>query len=573
MKFLVFLWFAGQLHLLAQAVPVAGNPTRAQPPERLATLAGKVLNAQGGTPAAEATLTLRSEASGRASKYVSVSGPDGAFFIHRVEPGTYSLIAEKRGFLPEHYGARRPGGRGIRLTLPEDGELKDVILKLTPQAIISGKVTDEEGEPVDKMSVVLMRWGYSQSKRVLVPTGGGFVNDLGEYRIANISPGTYYIAARRHATTTGFRVMLADAPLATGPETPDESYQTTYYPSSISPEGAATLQVAPGAEIRGVDIRLRKARVFRVRGRVEDNATGQLVAEARVALVPEQPRSILSMSSLGGRPIPGGEFEISGVLPGSYDLVAQVDRGGQTLSARQFVTVTDRNVAGIVVRIPVPFDVHGRVRLYERDPQMAVPLVQQTFPLERLRLGLFPAERLGIGTPEARVQVDGSFTLRGIVPDSFRFSLSGSPPGWYVKSILVGGRDCPDGVADLPGGDVEVVLAMGAAELTGTVRNVDDKPAAGAVVALAPAEERRQGRWSLYRATQADQNGQFELRDLVPGSYKVFAWEDLDLEVAHDLELRRHFESKAIAISLDENGRETAELKAIPTEEVAKVLW
>ena len=83
MKILVFLWFAGQLHLLAQAVPAAGNPAAAQSRERLATVAGKVINAQGGTPITKAALTLRSEGSARASKYVSVSGPDGAFLIDR----------------------------------------------------------------------------------------------------------------------------------------------------------------------------------------------------------------------------------------------------------------------------------------------------------------------------------------------------------------------------------------------------------------------------------------------------------------------------------------------------------
>jgi hypothetical protein len=533
---------------------------------------GKVLDAQGGTPVTKAALTLRSEGSARSLKYVSLSGPDGVFLIDGVEPGTYSLYAEKRGFLPQHYGARRPGGHGMSLTVSEGGELKEVVLKLTPQAIISGKVTNEEGEPADKMSVVLTRWGYSQGKRVLVVEGGGLLNELGEYRIANISPGNYYLAARGNVTSTEFRVMLADAPSAIFPETPEESYQITYYPSSLSPEGAATVQVAPGAEIRAVDIRLRKARVFRVRGQVVDGATGQLVAETRVGLVPEQPRSILSMSSLSGRPIPGGEFEITDVLPGAYDLVAQVNRRGQTLYARQFVTVTDRNVADIIVRIPVPFDVQGRVRLHERDPQAAESLAQQTVPLEHLRLALVTVERLGVGIPEARVQADGSFILRGVVPDRFFFSLSGVPPGWYVKSIIVGGKERTDGFADLPDGNVEIVVAMGAAELSGTVRTVDNKPAPGAVIALVRDEERRQGRGGLRRAMRSDQNGQFALRDLVPGRYKVFAWEDLDQEAALDPELRQHFESKATAVTLAENGRETVELKAIPTEEVAKVI-
>lgn len=120
---------------------------------------------------------------------------------------------------------------------------------------------------------------------------------------------------------------------------------------------------------------------------------------------------------------------------------------------------------------------------------------------------------------------------------------------------------------------MEIVLAMGSAELTGTVRDADEIPAAGAVVALVPDEGSRQGRWGRYRGTQADQNGQFELRDLAPGEYNVLAWEDVDPEVALDPELHRHFGSKAIDVKLAENGRETVELEAIPAEEVDKVLW
>lgn len=568
MNLFVFLWLAAQVHLSAQVVAVAGGPSQDQSQERLVTVVGKVLHASGGAPVPKVTLTLRSEGSTQASKYVAVSGLDGAFLIDRVEPGTYSLYAEKRGFLTQQYGSRRPGGRGIPLTLPEGTELKDVVLKVTPQGIVSGKVTDEAGEPLDKMSVVLMRWGYSQGKRVLVIAGGCFVNDLGEYRIANISPGNYYLAARRNLTSTGFSVMRADIPSATLPETAEEGYQTTYYPSSLNPAEAATVQVAAGADIGGKDIRLRKARVFRVRGQVEDGATGRPVAEARVALVPDQPRSILGMSSFGGKPIPGGEFEINGVLPGSYDLVAEVRQGGHTLYARQWVTVTDHNVTGIIVRIPVPVDVRGRVRLYEREPQPSVSSFQQNFPLERLRIVLLTVERLGVGIPEARVHADGSFLLSGIVPDRFRISLSGVPASWYVKSIHVAGTECPGSVADLPGGDVEIVLSMGTAKLTGTVRDEDGKTVPGAVVALVS-----EGTSGLQRTAKSDQNGAFVVRDLAPGAYRVLAWEDLDSEWAFDPELRRHFDSKAMDVRLVENGHDILELKAIPTEEVAKVFW
>ena len=265
MKLLTILLLLGATHLTAQVTPATGTPGGDNQRKRPAKVEGKMVNSTSGMPVGRVTLTLRSDDSAQALKFIATSDTEGSFVFDHVEPGRYTLYGEKPGFLQEYYRAGRATGRGTPLTLSEGQLMKELLFKLTPQGVISGKATDETGEPMDKVSIMVMRWGYSRGRRRLLPVGGALSNDLGDYRIANLKPGTYYLSAHRMASTVNRRILHADVPTATLPETPEESYQTTYYPSSIDPAGAGALQVAPGSELRGVDIRFRKTRVFHVR--------------------------------------------------------------------------------------------------------------------------------------------------------------------------------------------------------------------------------------------------------------------------------------------------------------------
>jgi len=159
------------------------------------------------------------------------------------------------------------------------------------------------------------------------------------------------------------------------------------------------------------------------------------------------------------------------------------------------------------------------------------------------------------------------------VPDKFRVHVWGTPPRWYLKSILVGKQETPDGIVDLTGGGaIEVMLALGAGEVTGSVVDAEDKPVPGVAVTLVPQDAGKQGRADLFRITTSDQEGRFRFQDVVPGRYKILAWQQVEPAAVQDLEFRRPFESKATSLRLDEGGRETVQLKAISVEDVAGAL-
>jgi hypothetical protein len=245
--------------------------------------------------------------------------------------------------------------------------------------------------------------------------------------------------------------------------------------------------------------------------------------------------------------------------------------------------VADRNVTDVIVGVPGAVDVAGRIRLSEQgveaphqkeeQPGRSEAPRQQVFRMESLRINMFPAEGLGVGSmPTTTANVDGSFILRHIVPDKVRVTVAGTAAGWYLKSILASGRESRDGTVLLTGsGLIEIVLARGAAGVSGSVVDADGKPVSSADVTLIP-KDAEQARMDLFRSERSDQNGRFRFSDVVPGSYEIFAWQGVEPGAAEDPELRREFDSDATPLKLDENGHETVVLKAITGEAVARVL-
>src|SRR5204863_2706010 len=142
-----------------------------QPPlspggENLPAIEGRAVNLVAGDPVRRATLTLRPIAQ-QGSPRIVISDAAGRFSFERVQPGTYSLSAERTGFLRQDYGGRPSSVIGTPLSVSDSQPLTGLVFKLTPQGIISGKVLDEEGEAAPNTNVILLRQtGFGSSRRL-----------------------------------------------------------------------------------------------------------------------------------------------------------------------------------------------------------------------------------------------------------------------------------------------------------------------------------------------------------------------------------------------------------------------
>ncbi|MGH9593740.1 MAG: carboxypeptidase regulatory-like domain-containing protein [Bryobacteraceae bacterium] len=215
----------------------------AQQPAQQTRVSGSVI-ALNGEPVRRATMRLQ----GQPPINLTVATDDeGRFVFENVTPGRYTLSAEKAGFITQRYGARSNTTAGTPLLLTAGQELKDLSVQLSPQGIISGHVSDADGDPAPNSLVQLQHYTYTRGRRQLSSIGGSQTNDQGDFRIANLAPGRYYLYARNN------RVLTTRSSRASGQEVNVQ----TYYPNALEPAEATPLDVVAGGDIRGVTIQLR----------------------------------------------------------------------------------------------------------------------------------------------------------------------------------------------------------------------------------------------------------------------------------------------------------------------------
>ncbi len=551
-----------------QTVVAAGQQAVPVDPKKLCKIEGRTVNARTGELVPRVTLNLVAAgpgASGRSAR----SGADGSFLIEGVPPGSYRLMAERVGFLREGYGARTPGGAGAPLNLTESQHLKDLEFRLTPQGVILGQVFDDQGDPLPRASVTAYPVGGGGAAVAGAPGGGrgmaagmaagtagssSQANDIGEYRIAGLSPGRYYVIATSQGGMPGRGMGGRGA--APGQANEDGlSPMPTYYPSSLDVAAAVPVEIAAGQDAAGINITIREGQMFRI--------TGRLMAAAPL----ESNSVVLSLMPRAGAPggrggasagvKPDGAFEIARVRPGSYFLLAQrMGRGGAGIAAKTLVDVAASDITGLVVPLAEPVAIAGNVKL-EGDQAATTQL--------RPVLSLISADGLPVGTPAGRATDAGAFKLDAVFPDRYYLNVSGVPEGAYIKSIRLGGQEVIEKGIDLSNSHgtaaLDVLLSPKAASLDGTV-TIDGKPGTGTYVAVLPDPVRPEQPFRNKFAT-ADQDGRFTITGLAPGSYSVYAFPEPMPQLSRDPGLVKPYERHATKVRLNESSTERVELKAI----------
>jgi hypothetical protein len=446
---------------------------------------------------------------------------------------------------------------GTTLSLIRQQHMTDLALKLTQQAVIMGRILDDEREPVANARVMLQGYRYMNGRKQLTSTGGGnSTNDLGEYRVFGVAPGKYYLSV----TPTPMAQMFAvDRSASAGP---DEDYVPTYYPGTVDPAAASQLDVPAGGQLRGIDLVLSKGRMVHVKGHVTHGLSGR--QNVSIFLSPRNPGAMMGPMR-NNQMDAAGNFDIRNVTPGQYYLTAVLNEGGTSRQGRVPVDVGATNLEGLHIVIGTGIAVKGHVRA-EGD--------STAVDLSNVRLNLQPREPGGMmfgPMGQGKVNADGLFEINNTAPDRYNIFISGLPAGSYVKSIrsdqvdvLASGLDITSGA---PPADVEVVISPKAAALTGVAQNPNTgNPMPGAMVVLIPKDTQRREQPNYYKVMVSDQNGAFSMPGLTPGDYKAYAWEDIEMGAYMDPEFMKPFEDKGEPVSLQEGEQKALTLKVIPAD-------
>jgi len=350
----------------------------------------------------------------------------------------------------------------------------------------------------------------------------------GQYRLGGLPPGKYRVRAVPPSVTLPPEIR------SDGSE--EVRYASTYYPASLTIESAARLEVAPGAERAGTDIRLLRASIVAVRGAVSGIPAG--VPGIGIALRKVEPPR--APSNFGGGGLPGfghrvnpdGSFAIWGLDHGSYILTVQSNGAGWQ-SPPVEVTVAGEDVGGIALRMVRMPDISGQILLDDERAQF--PRVPPNTPLgDSPQIGL-----LGLrngGGPFSVIAADGSFHLAQVPPGQYLVHLSW---GSYVKSMRLGATNIEGAILDLRNGSEDAALTVTAssatAQVRGVVRNAAGLAAYARVELLSGVPH-----FEIVQSARAD--GTYAFTALPPGKYTLLV---LDAGVIHELAIRDQLEDYA----------------------------
>jgi hypothetical protein len=124
-----------------------------------------------------------------------------------------------------------------------------------------------------------------------------------------------------------------------------------------------------------------------------------------------------------------------------------------------------------------------------------------------------------VSDPNAIIERAGVFSFLSQPAGTYRLSILGVPPPFYVKAVNIGsGPDVLDVGFSVPTAQsMEIVIAGDGAEVRGLVRE-----GGGSTILLVP-EGRPMLRADLYKTARADDQGSFVIRGIAPGAYRLFA--------------------------------------------------
>jgi hypothetical protein len=109
---------------------------------------------------------------------------------------------------------------------------------------------------------------------------------------------------------------------------------------------------------------------------------------------------------------------------------------------------------------------------------------------------------------------------------------------------------------------LEIVLNTNTGSLDANVVDRNKQPSVAATVVLVPSSDRRL-RFDLYRTAATDSSGRASLTNIAPGSYKLFAWQDIEENAWQNAEAMRPFEDRGVLITIGENGKSSQTITVI----------
>jgi hypothetical protein len=464
-----------------------------------ANFSGVVINAITKEPLTGVHVTLASvpKFPDPSQPYGATSGSDGRFSIPNLPPGAYQLLPRHNGFL--YLQDENKDFLGIRILLKPGDVITGRIVAMTPEAILTGRVTDEFGDPVEGAFVDAIPVTGDPSTSVVLSRMNGFTDERGQFRITG-APGRFRISARTtlRLGATEIRTDGSEIPV----------YAETWYPSKDSRERSTIVEAIGGRETAAIDIRLLRKRSLTLSGVV----TGTPEGAGRLEV-------FVHTRSLGlpfTTPDAEGRFNVSGLAADQYTVWAHYELGTLQLnSAPVVVQLEGSNETGLTLRLAPGEELSGTLE-FEGNAMNSVP--------ERNQKAMVHIEPVTPSfwteTQGGNVDREGKFGFKSIFPAKYRVRAESLPENAFIKTVSVDGTALPDTVVDFSGGvngaRVKITIGLNGASVEGTASSEDGKPACCAMVAVADTIEHVNDHMASVQGGKT-----YHFTGLRPGKYRV----------------------------------------------------
>jgi hypothetical protein len=463
-----------------------------------------------------------------------LTGLDGKFDFEGMQPGNVVVRPRKPGYFGAYDLSPE---RQLLENIDLEASTPPIVLKLIPEGVIYGRVTSDNGEPVEDLAINVIYIHIVNGHKQREQRGTLRTDEEGGFRLAELQPGTYYVSAGPSES------MTFPPPGNQGKVT--QGYPLTFYPGVSDMESAAPITIKPGTHAE-LNFSPPTQPLYQVAGTVS-------------GFLPNQGVNVGFASASGGQnflPVQfnqqTGTFEVQAIPGGTYLVTATCQGPTQNILAATATINVNSNIPNLhlalapVISIPVLFTLNLANPSQERPP---APAGVELTPTDPARMN----EVYGSNS-----EPSGSW-IHGIGPGSYSAEITSQGP-WYVASATYGSTDLfRDPLMIAPGGApgrIEIEVREDGATLNGTVLD-GDQPAPGAVLVIPDRS------LSQQRMVATDEHGNFQIEMLAPGNYSLLAFDRLDdLEYANPQALQQ-YATKEKSITLGSNGKAAVQLDLI----------
>jgi hypothetical protein len=527
----------------------------------------------------------------------AISDSSGRFVFDHVPAGQYTLSVSKDQFLALNFGEKQYGRPGSPIVL-EEGQRRDVPLRMTRAGAISGTVVGEDGQPLGSAQVRVARYMMTNGFRRAAIQRTAQSDDRGMFRVFGLVPGDYLVAvvpssadltvvARAMDDVTNFERALAAASTAasTAPrviamplpdpqtqQTPPAGYLPTYFPGASTPASASVVTLRAGEEREGISIQVQPVRATNVTGTIAGLPVPATAAPGLPAVQvfsrPEDPASDMGMTMISGVN-QQGTFTIRDLAPGRYTIYAQTRPNSPALTgvglaaanapvevprlAGRANVVVDgsSDPAPIVITLAPGRTISGRVVVADGQPfRGAVTLLPEPAAV--------PVPMLNPMTP-AQVAGDGTFTIADVFPGRYLFRLPAA------RSAIVDGQDALDFAFEVTESrDVaDVVITIGRpATLSGQLTESGGAPTSDFTIVLAPTDSRYwlpQSR--RIQTARPGLDGAYRFPPMPPGTYMLAALSVLEPGAQFVPQVLRELVNVSLPVTLTDGATATQDIR------------